>query len=75
MGIGNHRNVLNCFFNVPNRIPPNLKSTIYCVTLREGGVQEWNFAFKQFQDTQSASEKEIILSALGCTQKPWLLTK
>lgn len=59
----------------PNRIPPNLKSTIYCITLREGGVQEWNFAYKQLQDTTSASEKEIILSALGCTQKPWLLTK
>jgi aminopeptidase N len=63
------------FILINNRIPPNLKSTIYSVTLREGGFQEWNFAFKQYEDTTSASEKEIILSALGNTQKPWLLTK
>ena len=57
------------------RISPNLKATIYCTSLREGGVLEWNFAFKQYQETTSASEKEMILSALGCTLKPWLLTK
>ena len=63
------------FLSCPNRIPPNLKSTIYCITLREGGDTEWNFAYKQYQETTSASEKEVILSALGCTQKPYLLNK
>ncbi|XP_035776624.1 aminopeptidase N-like isoform X2 [Anopheles albimanus] len=58
-----------------NRIPPSLKETIYCTSLRDGGVPEWNFAFKRYQDTDSASEKEIILNALGCTVKPWLLSK
>ncbi|CAO1436554.1 unnamed protein product [Diamesa hyperborea] len=58
-----------------NKIPPNLKATVYCTSLREGGVLEWNFAFKQYQETTSASEKEMILTALGCTLKPWLLTK
>jgi aminopeptidase N len=57
------------------RIAPNLKATIYCITLREGGPQEWNFAFKQYQETTSASEKEVLLDALGCTQEPWLLSK
>ncbi|XP_070493928.1 aminopeptidase N isoform X2 [Chironomus tepperi] len=58
-----------------NKIPPNLKSTIYCITLREGGEQEWNFALKRFEDSINASEKEVILDALGCTQKTWLLSK
>ncbi|XP_050088642.1 aminopeptidase N [Anopheles aquasalis] len=58
-----------------NRIPPSLKETIYCTSLRDGGVPEWNFAFKRYQETDSASEKEIILNALGCTVKPWLLSK
>lgn len=58
-----------------NQIPPNLKQVIYCTSLRDGGIPEWNFAFKRYHETDSASEKELILNALGCTVKPWLLTK
>uniref|UniRef100_A0A8D8FLW3 Aminopeptidase N n=4 Tax=Culex pipiens TaxID=7175 RepID=A0A8D8FLW3_CULPI len=58
-----------------NQIPPNLKQVIYCTSLRDGGVPEWNFAYKRYKETDSASEKELILSALGCTVKPWLLSK
>lgn len=61
--------------NFSSRIPPNLKSTIYCITLREGGSQEWNFAYKQYEETTSASEKEVLLDALGCTTETWLLSK
>lgn len=58
-----------------NLISPNLKSIIYCTALREGSFQEWYFAYNRYLETTSASEKEIILSALGCTTKPWLLSK
>lgn len=58
-----------------HRVNPNLKDSIYCVALREGGPQEWNYALKRYRETTSASEKEVILNALGCTTKPWLLSK
>uniref|UniRef100_A0A1B0D793 Aminopeptidase n=1 Tax=Phlebotomus papatasi TaxID=29031 RepID=A0A1B0D793_PHLPP len=58
-----------------NNIKPNLKSTVYCVALREGGVAEWKFAYKQYLETTSASEKEVLLNALGCTRDPSLLSK
>lgn len=58
-----------------NMISPNLKSVVYCTALREGSYQEWYFAYKRYMETTSASEKEIILDALGCTTKPWLLAK
>ncbi|XP_054728242.1 aminopeptidase N [Anastrepha obliqua] len=58
-----------------NPIKPNLKSTIYCTALAEGSFQEWYFAYKQYKRTTSASEKEQILTSLGCTTKPWLLSK
>lgn len=48
---------------------------IYCTALAEGSYQEWYFAYKQYKTTTSASEKEEILSSLGCTTKPWLLSK
>ncbi|XP_037909799.1 aminopeptidase N isoform X2 [Hermetia illucens] len=58
-----------------NPIKPNFKQTIYCVALREGSFQEWYFAYSRYKDTMSASEKEQILSSLGCTIRPWLLSK
>lgn len=58
-----------------NFITPNMKPTIYCTALAEGSFQEWYFAYKQYKRTTSASEKEQILSSLGCTTKPWLLSK
>ncbi|KRG01187.1 aminopeptidase N isoform X2 [Drosophila mojavensis] len=58
-----------------NPIKPNLKSVIYCTALAEGSYPEWYFAYKQYKRTNSASEKEEILTSLGCTTKPWLLSK
>ncbi|EDV90658.1 aminopeptidase N isoform X2 [Drosophila grimshawi] len=58
-----------------NPIKPNLKSVIYCTALAEGSYQEWYFAYKQYKRSNSASEKEEILTSLGCTTKPWLLSK
>ncbi|XP_017131390.1 aminopeptidase N isoform X2 [Drosophila elegans] len=58
-----------------NPIKPNLKSVIYCTALAEGSSAEWYFAYKQYKKTTSASEKEEILTSLGCTTKPWLLSK
>ncbi|XP_075148016.1 aminopeptidase N isoform X1 [Haematobia irritans] len=58
-----------------NRITPNMKSVIYCTAMEEGSFQEWHFAYRQYNRTTSASEKEQILSSLGCTTKPWLLSK
>ncbi|GAB0092441.1 Aminopeptidase [Sergentomyia squamirostris] len=58
-----------------NNIKPNLKGTVYCVAIREGGIHEWRFAYKQYLETTSASEKEVLLDALGCTRDPSLLSK
>lgn len=43
--------------------------------MREGGVSEWKHAHKNYLETETASEKEVILNALGCTRKTWLLNK
>lgn len=57
------------------RVKPNLKETIYCAAITEGSFQEWYYAYEQYKQTLSASEKELILSSMGCTSKPWLLSK
>lgn len=58
-----------------NRIPANLRSTVYCSAIAEGGVDEWNFAWKMFQNASIASEAEKLRAALACTKHSWLLNR
>ncbi|XP_059611054.1 aminopeptidase Ey isoform X2 [Phlebotomus argentipes] len=58
-----------------NTISPNLKSLIYCTAIKYGEQRMWDFAWERFMNTQVASEKEILLSALGCSREPWILIR
>lgn len=58
-----------------NPIHPNLKSVVYCTAIRNGGVKEWDFAWQRYLKTNVASEKDLLLGALGCTRETWLLTR
>ncbi|XP_052869863.1 aminopeptidase N [Anopheles cruzii] len=61
--------------DINNPVSPNLKSTVYCTAIKYGDETEWNFAWERFQRATVASEKEILLSALGCSRVPWILTR
>ncbi|VEN41546.1 unnamed protein product [Callosobruchus maculatus] len=56
-------------------IHPEVRSTVYCTAIREGGDIEWKWAYRRYLDTPSISEKNIILDALGCTKEKWLLSR
>ncbi|KAG0730404.1 Aminopeptidase Ey [Chionoecetes opilio] len=56
-------------------ISPNLKSTVYCHAIAEGGEKEWFFAWTQYMAANVGSEKVTLLRAMGCTRRPWLLSK
>ncbi|XP_014255315.1 aminopeptidase N-like [Cimex lectularius] len=58
-----------------NPISPNMKGTVYCNALREGGQIEWDFAWEMYLKTNVISEKVLLLSALGCTRETWLLSR
>uniref|UniRef100_A0A182PTT0 Aminopeptidase N n=1 Tax=Anopheles epiroticus TaxID=199890 RepID=A0A182PTT0_9DIPT len=61
--------------DINNPISPNLKSTVYCTAIKYGDEMEWDFAWERFQKATVASEKEILLSAMGCSRVPWLLAR
>ncbi|XP_053660803.1 aminopeptidase N-like [Anopheles marshallii] len=61
--------------DINNPISPNLKSTVYCTAIKYGDEKEWDFAWDRFQKATVASEKEILLSAMGCSRVPWILTR
>uniref|UniRef100_A0A670ZHM4 Aminopeptidase n=1 Tax=Pseudonaja textilis TaxID=8673 RepID=A0A670ZHM4_PSETE len=58
-----------------NRIPPNLRSAIYCSAIRTGGQEAWDFAWDMFGRAQVISEADRLRSALTCSQVPWILQR
>lgn len=62
-------------FITPSRISPNLRSTVYCNAIAEGGVTEWDFAWKMYKSATIASEADKLMYALSCTRQPWLLNR
>ncbi|CAH2210162.1 jg2955, partial [Pararge aegeria aegeria] len=56
-----------------NDIHADLRSTVYCVGVQAGNAREWNFAWERFLAVSVPSERELLLSVLGCTRAPYLL--
>ncbi|KAH9512376.1 hypothetical protein Btru_039351 [Bulinus truncatus] len=56
-----------------NPIDPNLRPVVYCYAIRAGGAQEWNFGLKMYKESDVATEKVNLLSALSCSNEPWIL--
>ncbi|XP_022215617.2 aminopeptidase N [Drosophila obscura] len=56
-----------------NPIGPNLRGVVYCSAIQYGTEYEWDFAFERYLKTSIPAEKELLLSALGCSKEPWLL--
>ncbi|KAJ8921422.1 hypothetical protein NQ315_003040 [Exocentrus adspersus] len=56
-------------------VEPNLRAIVYCTAVREGTEIEWDFAYRRYLETQSPSEKNLLLDALGCTKLEWLLSR
>ncbi|XP_058791213.1 aminopeptidase N [Phymastichus coffea] len=61
--------------NLNNPISPNLKSVVYCTAIRVGGPAEWEFTWQRYLESNVGSEKDLLLSALGCTRETWLLSR
>ncbi|KAL4216276.1 hypothetical protein ACF0H5_024001 [Mactra antiquata] len=55
------------------RHPTDFSQVIYAVGVREGSVDEWDYVWMKSQETNSPSEREMLMEALAHTQKPWLL--
>ncbi|KAK2848107.1 hypothetical protein Q7C36_009789 [Tachysurus vachellii] len=61
--------------NGTDRIPPNLKSTIYCNAIAAGNEDDWEFAWKKYEESRVASEQDVLRYALSCTKIIWLLNR
>lgn len=48
---------------------------MYCTAISDGGQIEWDFAWQRYLNTNVANEKEILLTALGCSKEIWILSR
>ncbi|XP_059178196.1 aminopeptidase N-like, partial [Physella acuta] len=56
-----------------NPIDPNFKSTVYCNAISAGGWEEWQFGLRMYTETDMATERSSLLSAMACSRQPWIL--
>ncbi|XP_070557705.1 aminopeptidase N-like [Ptychodera flava] len=59
-----------------NNIRDEVRSTVYCTAIRHGGLDEWEFAHaKATNESLGTTETDRLQSAMGCTEKSWLLQR
>ena len=52
-----------------------MKEIVYCSAIGNGDEAEWDFGWERYKNSKVASEKELLLNALSCTKKTWLLKR
>ncbi|XP_076261185.1 endoplasmic reticulum aminopeptidase 1-like isoform X2 [Rhynchophorus ferrugineus] len=57
-------------------LDPNLKEVVYSAGIKFGGMAEWQFCWNAYNSTNIASERILLLKALGQPRgDPWLLQR
>lgn len=51
-----------------NPIDVNLRRSVYCNAIANGGQEEWEFGWERYTKSNVATEKEMLLQALTCTE-------
>lgn len=51
------------------------RDDIVCTAIAAGGVAEWDFAWEQFQNTDSAQLQQSLRYGMSCSRLPWVITR
>ena len=62
-------NLLQSEISFDFRINVNMKKSVYCTAVANGGEEEWDFAWDRYQKSNVATEKSNMLSSMGCTKE------
>jgi hypothetical protein len=57
------------------RITANLKDFVYCTGIHNGSSDKWIILWERFLNTNYYPEKEIMMSALCCTENTSYINK
>ncbi|KYN14240.1 Aminopeptidase N [Trachymyrmex cornetzi] len=61
--------------NATARIKPNERPTAYYVAIRHGTFEDWDFLWNEYVHSNYATDKMVILKALGYSQNTTILEK
>ncbi|XP_065165053.1 endoplasmic reticulum aminopeptidase 1-like isoform X2 [Atheta coriaria] len=56
-------------------VPSDLKEVVYTAGIKYGGLAEWQHCWDTYNTTKVASERKLLLKALGAASDPWLLQR
>eukprot|EP00099_Drosophila_melanogaster_P013686 NP_001350853.1 uncharacterized protein Dmel_CG11951 [Drosophila melanogaster] len=58
-----------------NPVPLGIRGVVYCTAIKHGCDEDWDFLWTRYQKANVATEKQIILDSLGCSQEVWVLQR
>ncbi|XP_016983809.1 aminopeptidase N-like [Drosophila rhopaloa] len=58
-----------------NPVPVNFRTTVYCSAIRYGTDEDWEFLWTRYKKSNVDSEKQTILTTLGCSKEVWILQR
>ncbi|XP_017141464.1 aminopeptidase N-like [Drosophila miranda] len=58
-----------------NPIPVDLRPAVYCTAIAEGDEINWYFLWRRYNSPSNLQPRGMLLSALACTQRPWVVLK
>ena len=51
----------------------DVRAGVYCTAIRHGSANDWEFLWKKYLSANVPGEKNVILSALGCSNSTEIL--
>ncbi|KAM7359496.1 uncharacterized protein ACRADG_013108 [Cochliomyia hominivorax] len=58
-----------------NPVPVNIRSVVYCSSMREGNEQDFNKLYNKFKTETVATEETLLLTSLGCVKDSKLVER
>ncbi|XP_016982032.2 membrane alanyl aminopeptidase [Drosophila rhopaloa] len=63
------------YFQSLTTVPKNIRATVYCVGLREGGATEFQALYDKFKAETVATEETLLQNSFGCVKTQALIEK
>ncbi|XP_037728262.1 membrane alanyl aminopeptidase-like [Drosophila subpulchrella] len=63
------------YFQSLTTVPKNIRATVYCVGLREGGEAEFEALYYKFKNETVATEETLLQTSFGCVKTQALIEK
>ncbi|KAH8382802.1 hypothetical protein KR009_005332 [Drosophila setifemur] len=63
------------YFQSLATVPKNIRSTVYCVALREGGSAEFEALYNKFKAETVATEETLLQNSFGCVKTQALIER